>query len=152
MKTTTSIVPLQRSASAVMPKPTQAQIIDVMTHQLIAKRTAENELRKIEREKIQVKLDKEIEKFKKRTIKMGDLQINWSHAGAAVYAQGKSFDGSPVMAELAHQKRELNDLCTQWEYVRNEVKEKMQKEVLQAIAGQPGVKEAITSTINKLGL
>ena len=135
-----------------MPKPTQAQIIDVMTHQLIAKRTAENELRQIEREKIQVKLDKEIEKFKKRTIKMSDLEIRWESAGARVYAQGKSFDGSPAMVELAHQKRELDDLCTRWEYVRNEVKEKVQKKMLQAIADQPGVKEAIASTINKLGL
>ena len=152
MKTTTSIVPLQKKSASVTPRPTQAQIIDVMTHQLIAKRLVENEKRLAEREKIQVKLDKEIEKFKKRTIKMGELNCRWEHAGAFVYFQGQSFDGSPAMKELARQRRELADLVTTWEYVRQEVKDKLQKEVLQAIAEQPGVKEAIASTINKLGL
>jgi hypothetical protein len=152
MKTNTSIVPAQQAVSQIVPKPTKTDIIDALVRETIAAREAENAIREGKRAILQAKLNKEIEKFKKKTIKIGDLSVRWENAGAQVYIQGKCIDGSSEMVRLHRLIKEIPDLTTHPDLVKTEVQKRMKDEMLNSIMAQPGVKEALQSTIAKLGL
>jgi regulator of replication initiation timing len=143
---------VQTGVASIVPKPTKAQIIDAMVHQIVEQRLAENARREIEREKLQKKLDVEIERMKRMRIKFGDLDINWKHAGAMVYASGKSFDATPAMKTIHEQMKQFKPLSTYKPDVKEEVELKLKSEMMQAVLSQPGVKEGINSAIAKLGL
>jgi hypothetical protein len=152
MKTNTAIAPLQANTSPIVPRPTKSQFIEVIVSQVIAEREAKNEIIQAKRDAIQKKLDAAIEKFKRTKITIGSLDGRWESAGAYVYIQGTSMNGSPVMKELHAELKANPILQTNPEWVRNEVKSKIEKEMLQAIIDQPGAKEGIRSSIAKLGL
>ena len=69
----TSIVPAQRSASAIVPKPTKNDLIEALISETIAKRERENEIRGAKRDALQVKFNKATEKWKKTKISIEQL-------------------------------------------------------------------------------
>jgi hypothetical protein len=152
MKTNTSIVQVQNSTSSIVPRPNKTHLIAVMVQEIIAMREAENLIRAEKKAKLQLQLDKEIEKFKKTSVCISDLDINWKNAGSFVYIPGKSIDGSPAMKAIHQKIRKLPALCTNTDFVKREVEEKMKNEIINSIMQQPGMKTVLQSTIAKLGL
>lgn len=152
MKTDTSIAAPQRASAQIAPKPTKAQIINAIVQEAIAARIIENAERKQKRFVIQAKLDKEIQKFKKRSIKIGDLETYGQISGPDIVVPHQRIKGTPEMAKLASEIKKLADLPTNVELVKKEVVERMENEMMAFILGQPGMKDAIQSTIQKLSL
>jgi hypothetical protein len=148
----TSIVPAQKATSQIVPKPTRTDIIDALVIQTIEERKAENAIREEKRNAIRLKLDKEIEKFKKKKVALIDLDINWESVSSSVCIRYATIKGSPEMQKLSDEIRKLHELPTNKEYVKAEVVQKMKEEMINSIMDQPGVKEAFKSTIAKLGL
>jgi hypothetical protein len=96
-------------------------------------------------------MDKEIQKFKKRSIKIGDLVINNSYVSDIVIPHQR-IKGTPEMARLASEIKKLAPLTTCPFNVKEEVVQRMENEMIAFILSQPGMKNAIQSTIQKLGL
>jgi hypothetical protein len=151
MKTDTSIAAPQRASAQITPKPTKAQIINAIIQETIAARMVENAKREQKRLVIQAKMDKEIQKLKKRSIKIGDLVINNS-SGPDIAVPYQKINGTPEMARLASEIKKLAPLTTCPFNVKEEVVQRMENEMIAFILSQPGMKNAIQSTIQKLGL
>ena len=148
----TAIVPVQKSSSSVVPKPSRSQLIDVMVLELIVLREAENQKRAAIRAKLKARLEREAEKFRKKKIPLEALNINWANAGACVYVQGTSLEGSPAMKELAHQLRQIPLLVVEPSLVRDEIDRKLKEDFTKTLMNHPGVKEGVRSAIARLGL
>jgi len=152
MKTQTSIVPLQTRTSLVVPKPTKTDIIEAMAQELITLREAENKKRAIQRETIQAKLDKEIEKLKKTRVTLGNLKGNWETAGSYLWLSGQNIETPKAMVELHQQLKALTPLTTDLPSIIEAIKIKMKSETILSILEQPGVREGMKSAFAKLGL
>ena len=152
MNKTSSLIPVQAKAVDVVPKPTKQQIIIVMARELIAKREAENVLREERMNKLKDKMKVEAEKLKKKTIKLGDLECRWDSANAFLYIHGQSIPTTPKMKEISDEMKKNHNLVTNFEMVKLEITEKIEKEMIEAIANQPGIKDAMGNAIVRLGL
>ncbi len=151
MKTNTAIVSAQNSVSAIVPKPTKTDLIDALVQEAIAKREQENLVRQAKRERLKIKFDQALESWKKTKITVGDLPATWVNVGANLYI-GSSIPTSPTMQKLHREMREIQNLQTNPQLVKEEVVAGMKKEMMDSIMSQPGVKEVLRSTIVKLGL
>lgn len=152
MNKTSSLVPVQAKAVDVVPKPTKQQIITVLTHELHAKRVAENLLRQERMKPLRKKMQAEVEKLKKKTIKLELLDCNWDTAGAFLYINGQSLQTTPKMQEINEEMKKCRPLPTNLVTLKEEVTAKIEKEMIDAIANQPGIKEAMGNAIVRLGL
>lgn len=152
MSTNTSISTVQKASNAVIPKPTKAQLIELLAQQVVKERQAENDRRGLIREKLKEKMDKAIERFKKKSIKIRDLEVSWKSAGMYVHLHNQSISGSPEMQAISNELKKVPMLSCEIAFIREDVKKRLDNEMMSTLLAQPGVKEAILSTINKLGL
>lgn len=147
----TSIVPAQEKSKLVVPKPSQAQIIEAMAHMLIKEREEENKKREAKRKSLQAKLDSEFAKFCKKKISISTLNASMRYDGN-VHVRYCEIPGTAKMKEISKQIGDLQDLSTSPQIVINEIKEKMKQEMITALAEQPGFKDAVQSAFTKLNI
>lgn len=153
MKTTeTSIATIKAGVKLVIPKPTRRQMIDCIVNEVIKKREAQNVIARECIEKLKKHLDKEREKFKKTSVKLANLDINWENAGAFVYIRPQTITGSPKMQFWNEKIKSHKILDVSPDVVRCEVEKKIEKEMMASIMAQPGVVEGIQSAIAKIGI
>jgi hypothetical protein len=155
MKSTSSIIPAQESVVSIVPKPTQAQIIRAMAMELAKQNEARNKITEAAKKKLDSKIKAEVTKLAKAQARSAISIRNtsywkWQKDVSADVTFPVKLTPEVIKMIEAHEKMET--LSTHPEVLYQEIKAKIQEEMISMIAEQPGMKNVINSTLRAIGL